>query len=181
MRAITRSRVAASARESDTNTATARCRPPGSVTRPASFVARVRPPEVPLLPVLCATGVPGGSSPLIRCSPVVLPAIQPSSRRRLGADRPRPRCTAQSRAAIASGVAQFRYCTSSPAAIAASEVATLRSRTPRLRTQAVTRAGPPASRSSTSEAVQSLITRDAASNSATVRRTPPGWLSRSGL
>ena len=58
------SRVSSLAAESETNAATARCRPFGSVMMPMSLVAEVMPLRVPPVPVLCATTVPAGNSPL---------------------------------------------------------------------------------------------------------------------
>src|ERR1700682_2895612 len=66
--AITPSRVASSAGESETKTAIAKCRPPAApllapldnVTSPMSLVAAVTPLTVPDVPVLCATIVPAG-------------------------------------------------------------------------------------------------------------------------
>ena len=52
------SRVSSLAAESETNAATARCRPSGRVIMPMSLVAEVMPLRVPPVPVLCATTVP---------------------------------------------------------------------------------------------------------------------------
>ena len=63
------SRVSSLAAESETNAATARCRPSGRVIMPMSLVAEVMPLRVPPVPVLCATTVPAGNSPLRRFAP----------------------------------------------------------------------------------------------------------------
>ena len=59
-RAMIASRVSSLAAESETNAATARCRPSGRVIMPMSLVAEVMPLRVPPVPVLCATTVPAG-------------------------------------------------------------------------------------------------------------------------
>lgn len=67
--AITSPRVTSSAVEPDTKTAIAKCRPSASFISPTSFVAAVTPSTVRDVPVLCATTVPSGNSPLIRFGP----------------------------------------------------------------------------------------------------------------
>ena len=59
--AMTSSRVALFAPESETKTAIAICRPFGSVTIPTSLVAAVTPSTVRDVPVLCAITVPSGN------------------------------------------------------------------------------------------------------------------------
>ena len=61
--AMTSSRTALFAPESETKTEIARCRPLGSVTSPISLVAAVTPSTVRDVPVLCATTVPLGNNP----------------------------------------------------------------------------------------------------------------------
>src|SRR5437667_12760053 len=68
-RAMIASRVSSLAAESETNAATARCRTSGRVIVPVSYVAEVMPFRVPPVPVLCATTVPAGNSPLRRFAP----------------------------------------------------------------------------------------------------------------
>ena len=63
---MVRSRVFSSAGESWTKTATAMRRPSGREISPTSLVAAVLPLRVSEVPVLCATGVAGGSAPLSR-------------------------------------------------------------------------------------------------------------------
>jgi len=76
---MTFSRTALFAPESETKTEIARCRPFGSVTSPTSLVATVTPFTVGEVPVLCATTVPSGSSPLMRFEPVVVSALRTRS------------------------------------------------------------------------------------------------------
>jgi hypothetical protein len=77
---MTSSRTALFAPESETKTEIAICRPFGSVTSPTSLVAAVTPFTVDEVPVLCATTVPSGYSPLMRFGPVVVSVINCSNK-----------------------------------------------------------------------------------------------------
>src|SRR5205823_3214989 len=112
IRAMTLSRVASSAEESETKMATARCVPFGSVMIPISLVAEVMPFWVPPVPVLCATTVPAGNSPLRRFAPGMASVISFNNKAWLSAESPCFDCKTARSASAPLGVAQFRYCVS---------------------------------------------------------------------
>jgi hypothetical protein len=99
---------------------------------PMSFVAALTPSREPEEPVLCATTVPAGSRPFNRVGKVFVAVIQPRRSPRLAGLSPRPRCSADSQAAAATGVAQLRYCAWSSRPISPSVVSIRIPSTPRL-------------------------------------------------
>ena len=84
------SRVSSLAAESETNAATARCRPSGTVMMPMSLVAEVMPLRVPPVPVLCCDYRSSRQFALRRFAPGMASVISFSSR--AWHSRERPRC-----------------------------------------------------------------------------------------